>query len=202
MNAPLFIVGALALVAFAYSRASAASSGDELVGELVNGGGGDWWGDDEASVSLWNGAAGLRLFEIPPAGEHYREAIARAEEKYSIPPSLLARVIYQESRFRPDIINGATRSSAGALGIAQFMPETAQSLGIDPLNASQAIDAAGRYLRSQFDTFGDWRSAIAAYNWGPGNWRAFQETGRGIRGQVRPLENVNYLSAILADVGV
>jgi soluble lytic murein transglycosylase-like protein len=144
----------------------------------------------------------VKFFELPPAAEAYRDAIARAEERHSLPPSLLGRVLWQESRFRPDVIDGTTRSSAGAMGIAQFMPDTAREFGIDPLQPDQAIDAAGRYLRRLFEQFGDWRSAVAAYNWGPANWRAFQETGRGARGQVRPAENINYLSAILADVGV
>jgi soluble lytic murein transglycosylase-like protein len=143
-----------------------------------------------------------KLFTLPTRAEQYRTPIAQAEAKYGIPESLLARLLHQESRFRPEIINGSTVSSAGAQGIAQFMPGTARELEIDPLNVNQSIDAAAKYLRRQFDRFGAWSDALGAYNWGPGNWNSYLNTGRGARGQVRPLENVNYVSQILNDVEV
>jgi soluble lytic murein transglycosylase-like protein len=74
----------------------------------------------------------------PP--EPYNDWIAATEEHYGLPENLLARLLYQECRYREDIISGAVRSPAGALGIAQFMPATARDLGIDPLDPSQAID--------------------------------------------------------------
>jgi soluble lytic murein transglycosylase-like protein len=102
-------------------------------------------------------------------------------------------VLYQESRFRDDIISGRTRSSAGAIGIAQFMPGTARDLGIDPLNVDQAIAGAARYLRMQLDNFGDWTRALAAYNWGPGNVQR-----RGL--DRAPAETREYVKAVLGDV--
>lgn len=136
-----------------------------------------------------------KIFTVPTAGQPYADAIRAAEVKYSLPDSLLARVLYQESRFRQDIITGATKSSAGAVGIAQFMPATARDLGIDPLNTDQSIDGAGRYLRQLFNQTGSWDRALAAYNWGIGNVQR-----KGL--DAAPLETRNYVSQVLADVAV
>lgn len=136
-----------------------------------------------------------RAFTIPPAGQAYADAIARTEAFYGIPDTLLARLLYEESRFRPDVITGMTRSGAGAVGIAQFMPATAAGLGVDPLDPVQAINGAGRYLKQMFDRFGDWTQALAAYNWGPGNVAT-----KGM--QAAPRETRNYVNAILDDVSV
>lgn len=52
----------------------------------------------------------------------------------------------------------------------QFMPSTAQGLGIDPMNPQQAAEGAGKYLNQLLGQFGgDQAKAVAAYNWGPGN---------------------------------
>lgn len=105
----------------------------------------------------------------PAEAEPYRKLIAAASGKHSVPQNLLARLLWTESRFRPDIIDGRVRSSAGALGIAQFMPATAAAFKIDPLDPRQAIDAAAQYLRQLKNRFGTWRYALIAYNWGQGN---------------------------------
>ena len=134
-----------------------------------------------------------RAFNIwqPPAA--YAGTIAAAEARYGIPQNMLARLLYQECRWRDDIISGRKRSPVGAIGIAQFMPATARELGIDPLNTDQAIDAAGRYLSGLFRKFGTWTQALAAYNWGQGN---VQRKGIG----AAPAETQAYYSEILADV--
>ena len=103
----------------------------------------------------------------PP--EKYAALIAAAGSKYDLPVDLLARLLWQESRYREDIITGAVRSRVGAVGIAQFMPATAAEMGIDPLNVEQSIDAAAKYLRRLYNSLQVWDKAIAAYNWGIGN---------------------------------
>lgn len=127
----------------------------------------------------------------PP--EKYAATIAQAEQASGLPVDMLARLLWQESRYRDDIITGRVRSPAGALGIAQFMPATAREMGIDPLNPAQAIPAAGRYLARLYRMFGNWSEALAAYNWGMGNVQR-----RGLASA--PRETRNYYSQILADV--
>lgn len=123
----------------------------------------------------------------------YRPAIEAAERAHGLPPALLSRLLYQESRYRTDIITGKTRSPVGAIGIAQFMPATAREMGIDPLNPYQAIDGAARYLRRLYNNFGDWKLALAAYNFGWGNVQ---------RKKKWPAETVAYVSEISGDVGL
>jgi len=50
----------------------------------------------------------------------------------------------------------------------QLMPATARGLGVsNPLDPRENIMAGAHYLREQFDKFGNWREALAAYNAGP-----------------------------------
>lgn len=132
----------------------------------------------------------LGLWRAPA---QYAPAIAAAEQRYNIPAGILERLLYQECRWRNDIITGRLKSPAGAVGIAQFMPATARELGIDPLNTDQAIDGAGRYLSGLYRRFGNWTEALAAYNWGQGN---VQRKGLG----AAPTETRNYWTQILGDV--
>src|SRR5271170_7446373 len=85
-----------------------------------------------------------------------------AEDKYGIPRDLLARVAYEESHFRQDIISGATLSSAGAIGIMQLLPQYFPGAGQSP---SADINTAAGLLFSLYDRFHDWQVALAAYNW-------------------------------------
>ncbi len=108
------------------------------------------------------------------AVSQYSDLISSAEGDNGLPPGLMTAVLSQESGGDPNAV-----SSAGAQGVAQLMPATARGLGVtDPTDPSQAIPAAGRYLRQQYDRFGDWGSALAAYNAGPARVaRSLQQTG-------------------------
>ena len=151
-------------------------------------------GGSVSSGSDWVTQVGNALgFWSPP--EQYAGLVASAEARYSLPDGLLARLLWQESRYREDIITGRVASPAGALGIAQFMPATARDFGIDPLNPAQAIDAAGKYLRQLFNRFGNWPEALAAYNWGQGN-----VSRKGLA--AAPSETVAYFTSILSDLGL
>ncbi|HZV04681.1 MAG TPA: lytic transglycosylase domain-containing protein, partial [Gemmataceae bacterium] len=69
---------------------------------------------------------------------------------------------WQESRFKPDAV-----SAKGAQGIAQFMPATARSSGLEnPFNPLEAITKSGELLRSLRHEFGNLGLAAAAYNAG------------------------------------
>lgn len=89
--------------------------------------------------------------------------IERAAKKHGIEPALLAGLLEKESSWRQDIVSGRTPSSAGALGIAQFMPATAREQGVDPLNVDSAIEGAARYLGSLRKQYGSVNRALAHY---------------------------------------
>lgn len=92
----------------------------------------------------------------------YLQLARAAAQRYNIPEDLFLRLVQQESNWRPD-----ARSHKGAIGLAQLMPFTAQTLGVDPHDPVQNLDGGARYLSQQFRTFGNWRLALAAYNAGP-----------------------------------
>ena len=90
--------------------------------------------------------------------------VTAAENRHGLPTGLLDALIWTESHYNPMALSGA-----GAAGLAQLMPGTAQGLGVanryDPI---ASIDGGARYLRQMLDRFGLIHLAIAAYNAGPG----------------------------------
>lgn len=86
-----------------------------------------------------------------------------AARRHSIPEDLFLRLVQQESGW-----NTNARSVKGAMGLAQLMPGTAQALGVDANDPVQNLEGGARYLRTQYETFGTWPLALAAYNAGPG----------------------------------
>lgn len=96
------------------------------------------------------------------SGPYLRLAQAAAT-KHGIPPDLFLRLVEQESGWNPNAV-----SIKGALGLAQLMPATARGLGVDPRDPADNLEGGARYLRTQFEAFGSWPLALAAYNAGPG----------------------------------
>ena len=91
-------------------------------------------------------------------------SVARSvARRHAIPEDLFLRLVQQESGWNPQ-----ARSVKGAMGLAQLMPQTARELGVNPSDPAQNLEGGARYLRQQYDTFGSWRLALAAYNAGPG----------------------------------
>ena len=98
---------------------------------------------------------------VPP---RFAPMLARAAQRWNVSAALLAAQIYAESNFNP-----FARSPAGAQGIAQFMPGTAEAMGLDdPFDAGEAIDAQAHLMRDLLRRFGTVPLALAAYNAGPG----------------------------------
>jgi soluble lytic murein transglycosylase-like protein len=94
-------------------------------------------------------------------------ATANAARANSLPPEFLGATLLQESAYDPDAL-----SVAGAIGIAQFIPETAAGIGINPYDPYDSIGGAGELLgsyvaayRGKYDDPYD--IALAAYNAGP-----------------------------------
>ncbi len=91
------------------------------------------------------------------------DTLTKAAQSNDLPIPFFISLLFQESGFQPEIV-----SSAGAQGIAQFMPETAASMGLqNPFDPLQAIPASARLLRNLVSQFGNLGLAAAAYNAGP-----------------------------------
>jgi soluble lytic murein transglycosylase-like protein len=94
-------------------------------------------------------------------------ALRAASQAYGVPYSTLAAIAFVESRYNP------LAKAATAAGLMQLQPRTAEALGVsDRFNARQSAMGAAKFLKGLYQQFGDWTTAIAAYNWGPGNVKA------------------------------
>jgi Transglycosylase SLT domain/SPOR domain len=117
------------------------------------------------------------------------ESAARAQD---LPVEFFARVIWQESRFRPDAVGPMTRSGQRAQGIAQFMPGTAAERRLlDPFDPVQALPKSAEFLSELRSQFGNLGLAAAAYNAGPRRVREWLASSGPM-----PQETRNYVLAI------
>ena len=126
-------------------------------------------------------------------GAPYAPLFSASENANGLPTYMLARLAWQESHYRQDIIDGTIQSPAGALGIMQIVPRWHPD--VNPLDPAASIAYAGRYLRQLYRQFGNWQLSLMAYNWGPGNVSKWQRNGGTV-----PAETQNYQSQILADL--
>jgi soluble lytic murein transglycosylase-like protein len=93
----------------------------------------------------------------------FAAAFRKAARQTRMPLSLLAAVAWEESRMNPDAVSGA-----GAEGLLQLMPGTAEAVAVTADDPGANILAGARYLRLMLDRFDDdVELALAAYNAGP-----------------------------------
>jgi soluble lytic murein transglycosylase len=98
-----------------------------------------------------------------PRRSDYDLLIGEVARAHAVPPALVKAVIAAESAFNPTAV-----SRAGAQGLMQLMPATADEMGLlDPFSATQNVQAGTGYLRQLMDRYGDVSRALAAYNAGP-----------------------------------
>ena len=94
----------------------------------------------------------------------YRKIAYKAAKDAGIKrPGLFVRQIAAESGFNPCV-----RSGAGAIGIAQIMPDTARSWKVDPYMPVSALQVAAKKMARYEKQYGSYSLALAAYNAGPG----------------------------------
>jgi hypothetical protein len=130
----------------------------------------------------------------PGPGESICLMIEAAARANALPVDFFARVIWQESRFQPQVVGPVTHSGERAQGIAQFMPGTAAERGLlDPFNPVEALPKSAEFLAELRDQFGNLGLAAAAYNAGPRRVRDFIAGTRAL-----PAETRNYVQAITA----
>jgi hypothetical protein len=109
------------------------------------------------------GAGSARAQAMEPLDQTVCRLIEHAAGANRLPVEFLTRLIWRESSFRAGAV-----SPAGARGIAQFMPATAQERGLgDPFDPEQAIPKAAHLLAELRRRFGNLGVAAAAYNAGP-----------------------------------
>ena len=90
--------------------------------------------------------------------------IQKAAQRHKLDPLLLHAVITVESAYNPRAV-----SSAGAMGLMQLMPGTADRFGVaDPFDPVANINAGARYLRLLLNRFGTIQLALASYHAGEG----------------------------------
>lgn len=148
--------------------------------------------------------------------QHYMPIFEESMRRYGLPLELKYLAVI-ESHLRPKAV-----SSAGAVGMWQFMYKTAIGYGIridsyvdDRLDPYVAADAAARYLRDAYKTFGDWSLAISSYNCGPGNvskaikrsgsndfWGLYQYLPKETRGYVPAMVGAMYAIRYAKEYGL
>lgn len=120
-----------------------------------------------------------------PGGDWLEALTAAASRRYGVDQGLIKAVIHAESNGNPNAV-----SHAGAQGLMQLMPSTAQGLGVtDSFDPEQNVMGGTKFLKSLLDRYnGDIDKALAAYNWGPGH------VDRG--GSRMPAETRAYLARV------
>lgn len=132
--------------------------------------------------------------------EWITRAILYASDTYGVDPLLVTAVMQQESHF-----NLSSRSSAGAVGLMQLMPDTAAMIGVNPYDPLNNVIGGVIYLRNQIERFsgsGTYAvtNAVAAYNAGPqaviqyGGVPPYQETRHYV---ISVANNYNQLSSTI-----
>jgi peptidoglycan lytic transglycosylase len=117
---------------------------------------------------------------------HYQQIVRGHAHNYDLDPALLAAVIYQESKFRAN-----ARSSSGAIGLMQLLPDTAKGIALHTGGSAFRVDDlyepeinvryGAWYLRHLLQKYGDERTALAAYNAGQDNVDRWRRSGLGIQ---------------------
>ena len=124
--------------------------------------------------------------------QQYITKANQVEEKYGLPKNLLVGVMGAESNFNPNAV-----SPVGAKGLMQFMKATAQEYGINPLNPSESIDAAGKYLASSYKKFGNWEDSLRSYNMGVGGLQKVKAGKKAL-----PKETQDYVGRVYKHAGI
>jgi soluble lytic murein transglycosylase-like protein len=101
--------------------------------------------------------------------EYILQSIQNTSREHGVDPHLVQAVIEVESNFAP-----TARSKAGAEGLMQLMPQTQKDMGVQrPFDIQDNIRGGVRYLGQLLDRFPSLELALAAYNAGPGQVKAY-----------------------------
>lgn len=86
------------------------------------------------------------------------------------------------------------------------MPGTASGLGVkNPLDPAQNLNGGAKYLRQMINQFGDIRTALAAYNAGPGNVEKAKKRAGSEKyedfAKYLPAETQKYVPKVMSKMG-
>jgi len=125
--------------------------------------------------------------------------VSSAAANAGVPQAIAFAQAQQESSWNPNAYN----ATSGATGLFQLEPATAAQLGVTNLTDPTQNAAAGTtYLAQLYSKFGDWATALAAYDWGMGNVQKAQATYGDDWLSHAPSETQNYVSNILGAAGM
>lgn len=184
-----FMIGALSLTSIGSLSAAAASAqapAKENTSHTIT-------MQQPARTTSASAMQGKEVTSVSTVSYGYVDMARQAAIRHGISPDLFVRQIQQESGFNP----GAS-SPAGAVGIAQFLPSTAASMGVNPYDPASALDGAARWMSQLSAQFGgNYAKALAAYNAGPGAVYRAQSLGGGNWLAYMPYESQHYVAVIM-----
>jgi soluble lytic murein transglycosylase len=139
-----------------------------------------------ASVAVWTVRTEPEWYQQLRYPLRYEAIVRTHAQNYDLQPTLLAAVIYTESKFDAD-----ARSGAGAIGLMQLLPETAEGIALrtdghkfavsDLYDPELNVRYGSWYLRNLLNRYDDVATALAAYHAGPGNVDEWRHQGVGIQ---------------------
>lgn len=94
-----------------------------------------------------------------------QEQIIAAAYRWGVDPEIALAVAERESGFNPNAVGDRGR----AVGVFQLHAGAAQDMGVDRFTLAGNIEGGVRYLAAQYQRFGSWDLALAAYNAGASN---------------------------------
>ena len=172
--------------------------------------------DYESDRSVYDGGGGSGesgLGSINEQMDQWDDLVIEMANKYGMDPALIKSIIYQESGGDPN-----AQSYAGAMGLMQLMPGTAQEVAsqlgwsnYDPYDPRQSVEMGTYYLSNLINTYdlqgatdeATYANALAAYNWGIGNYLNSGQRSNVEAGNYSglPGETQNYVSNIIGMYG-
>jgi soluble lytic murein transglycosylase-like protein len=122
-------------------------------------------GSGTASKGQTSGLSGSSNRRVVSSREEIEQIVREAAQRHHVDPALVRAVIKAESAWNP-----AAVSRAGAQGLMQLMPATAEQHGVDnAFDPAQNVNAGVKHLRMLLEKYnGDLDLALAAYNAGEG----------------------------------
>lgn len=136
---------------------------------------------------------------LDPRVQAMSELVSKYAAQYGVDPNVMLSMIQRESRGDPN-----ARGTSGEIGIAQFMPQTAKELGINPYDTEDSIRGMAMYLSQHLKRFnGSYPKAIAAYNGGAGNVSSAVRKGgdNWLANMAQPGLSSSYVKGVLGNLG-